>query len=753
MLARKILCGAMLLVAMLGTGAGAATWTGYPESGKRSVYSFAQADGTGYSDPAVKGCPAGSVSLSFDAGTGAQATVVQCEEASDTTACDEVVSFTADQPLPESYPVGRPFLKVRRDAAPSAGEGRVVFFCASTTVAGAGGGGSGSATTVASTDAFLSAVNADVTGGKVVELAPGTFIDAPIVAPTMEADTNSVLEIRCPAGSGFRASDDDAATGQYNVTTSMEMEVGLTTSFDMSITDAVGSFTITAAGANFTTAGFEVGQKVVLTGFGTTTDAENFWVVNTVGTTTIVLDDPTNIVTANVALDSVADEQVYARRRHSLMLDPTNVGHDAEIIVDGCYFEGTADADVAILVRRVPGSSTFRLRINRPTVQGGGWGIGDAVFAYEQGMSAVNTVIVDAHIEGTSTAFDYHHLATAIAGMRLDVQGGFLFNTIGPCLDAANSNSPTLPSQALSTRITKFRVASGVCGWRFGAGSSVFMDVVHEAVLINTSPLAAMVTMVGSGTLDMTYQLSGSAGAGTAKPWLHTAGTNTAANVFVASLKITDRRCSWFSASIGGQLVTGVAGSTGGLAGLYAELDIAPACTRHATFIDATGMNTAARGLVVDAAARRTYQITGTTTPVAIIEPLGDAESGIVYYGDTDDTARDTGTEVCALRGKTCTHAFSQSGADLACGALPAADAESGDIYYGDTDDAARDTGTEVCALRGMTCTHAYDTAGNDDTCAGTVTPLFGGNVFLVACQDQSVMGGNVFTVTCQDNP
>lgn len=113
----------MLLSILLPAAASADSWSSAPTPGKRAVYSFTQADGTGYSrfQPACH-----NMSVGFKAATGGEVNVQTC---SDESTCTTKYNITADTPYSLDMNVVDPYVRVQRVAAPSAGTSEVIFFC------------------------------------------------------------------------------------------------------------------------------------------------------------------------------------------------------------------------------------------------------------------------------------------------------------------------------------------------------------------------------------------------------------------------------------------------------------------------------------------------------------------------------------------------------------------------------------------------------------------------------------------------
>lgn len=691
---RLALFVALLLAAPL--LAGAETWNPPGNLGAkiRNTYRYTDDDSIGASS-AVTACP--EMLVGFVA-NGAEVELVACEtEAQDAATCELLVAYSADSDVDgDRLSTTLPYVKARRISLPDADLTAELSVWCGFEITSRSGNGSGG-TPAPDTETFNEIMSGDLTGGISVAIPAGTCLEDAVIAPTSDDNSRTVVQIQCEGGSGFCASETDAARGGYNETTGLEMQEGITTLRTMNITDAAGSFAVGCAACNFTTAGFTTGQKVALAGFGNLPgDADtafDWTITGAVTATSITLSDPTNIVTASGSGNG--NEQVYARRVPAVYIDWTNVGHDAEFMFKDCSFRGVgAQGDIALLVRNVDSGNGGRVTLVRPMAQNG-WEAGDSFFVNEGGLDGrgpVNLKVLDGHLEGSATLFDYHHLTdhNTTTG-RLDVEGGFITMDVGAqgaCLDAALSDDPSVQSKALAARFANVVIEQGCQGFRFGHASTIYLDVIHRDLLAAGGNLPGYVSLYGglislSGQIAFTGAIGGIVGA--TRPLIYLDPITGATNQINIGLEVYDRRGTWFNVTNGGQLIGGQTAGTGGLFSFLIDLALCPACTRNATFISTTPLNSAARGAVYDVTANRVYRANGASI-FSDIRAVPDAESGTFDFGDTDDTARDTGTEVCTLRGRTCAAAL--------------------------------------------------DTALADDGCGNTVTPLLPGNRFFVLCQD-----------------
>jgi hypothetical protein len=515
---------------------------------------------------------------------------------------------------------------------------------------------SGGSQTASTTEEFNELLSGDLTGGISVVIPAGTVLEGAVIAPTITSDSETTVFIRCDSAA-FTPETAAAGFGLFDEVTGMELGAGITSADlqDMGIDDATGTFDVDCAGCTFDTL-FDVGDKVQMAGFGVAAiDQADYWEISAIpNEQTITLLDPTDLVTADVTPDLSTGEQVYASRPAALKIDAENIGHDAEFQIENCDFTGVANqGSVAILVRKTgPG---FRVTLNKVRAQTA-WTTGGGTF-YQQEATRSNGVVhlkvLDSHIEASASVFNLTH-AFFIAGgqQRLDIEGGHVTTASigGACVDAALEADTVVGNNVnLALRVNGFDVVSGCAGWRVGGGSVVTINSLtyRPSSVLTSVNVPGFIALMGGGAITADVVFLGTGASAAAKPFFYISALATAANSVALAGTIVDRRCGWFNATTGGQLIGGTGGgdATGNVNSVNLDLALGTTCTRHATFIDgANAMSTIARGTVVDAGANREYRIVGTST---ITQPLGGIASGASpaatciageMFLDTDET-------------------------------------------------------------------------------------------------------------------
>jgi hypothetical protein len=489
---------------------------------------------------------------------------------------------------------------------------------------------------VTTEEAFERASSGDLTGGRTIILPPGTMLEGVTMAPTVDDNADTLIKVLCEGGSGFTTDDSDLTCGGHDTVGLGKLEEGIGTLRDMAIDDAPSvdfTFAVTCAACDFVTKGFEVGKAVSFAGFATTGGNLNGrdFVLSAVDATSLTVLDPSNIVTADVAANGTAREQAFATRCGLVDIDWTSVGHDAEFAFDRCQFTARdATGDVGIRVRHAASGNGGRITVDQPTAQKG-WIAGDSFISFQNMLAEVNTKVLDPHIEVSALPWDFQHLTNNVTGYRLDIEGGFVVAgdaaTHGPCVDSALSNDIAIQSITLELRMVNHTIQSGCKGIRVGGGSVLRLDILVTSLSGSDNGLAGYIVLNGGGTVKANIVFTGpTTMTGAERPFFFLNTLNTAASVSTIDIEMTDRRCGWFSAGLGGQLIGGNAAATGGLNAFSGRLTLGPACTRHATFIDSTPMATVARGTVEDYTAGTRYMINGATSPAAF--PLRPIQSG-----------------------------------------------------------------------------------------------------------------------------